>query len=83
MIVHFLKSSVMMNLSHLEAKAAVLTDGGLIRHSVQLDVLDRMTQSTASTVAYSYAARNFNNRDRMNKSLSVASVFTILINRLR
>jgi hypothetical protein len=34
MIVHFLKSSVVMNLSHLEAKAAVLADSGLIRDSV-------------------------------------------------
>jgi hypothetical protein len=64
---------------HLEAQSAVFAHLRQCTDRVKLDILDRMTQSTAASIAYSHMAGHFNDRHLFQQSLCVAAMLTMQV----
>lgn len=63
----------------LEAQAAVLAHGRLVRHFVQLNIFDRVAQRAATSVADSSVPRDFDNGHRTDQLLGVAPMPSVAV----
>ena len=68
-----------MYLTHLVSKTTILANLRLVANSVKLNILDRVTERTTTTITNCNMCTNLNHRYFMHKVLCIRSMCPMLI----